>query len=173
MTTITIPTLKTDRLTLRPYHVNDFPAYCALMSGPRAQYMGGPYTQSQAWDWFTNDTVTWQFFGYGTLAIDTEDGALAGFVGLINPPSFPEPECGWGLYDGFTGRGYATEAARAILVNAFATTNLKTIVSYVDRENIASQQVAKRLGGVLDTDAKTPFGADDHVYRHSPLGVAV
>jgi RimJ/RimL family protein N-acetyltransferase len=141
------------------------------MSGDRAGYLGGPYSQSDAWDWFTNDTVTWQFNTFGTLAIET-DGQLAGFVGLIHPPSFPEPECGWGLYDGFTGRGIATEAARVMLDYTFATTDLTTIVSYVDRNNIASQQVAKRLGGVLDTDAETPFGADDHVYRHYPLGVA-
>jgi len=172
MTTFQIPTLTTDRLVLRPYHPDDFDAYFALMAGSRAKYMGGPYTQSEAWDWFANDTVTWQFFGYGTLAI-AMDGILAGFTGLINPPSFPEPECGWGLYDGFTGRGIATEAARAILDYTFVTTDLTTIVSYVDKDNIASQQVAKRLGGVLDRDAKTPFGADDHVYRHTPLGVAI
>jgi hypothetical protein len=44
-----IPTLTTCRLSLRPMRPNDFPAYAALMAGPRAVYMGGPYDTMAAW----------------------------------------------------------------------------------------------------------------------------
>lgn len=172
MTSAMIPTLKTDRLVLRPYHVDDFATYAAFMASDRAKFMDGPYSQSQSWDAFSSDTVTWQFFGYGTFAIEI-DGALAGFVGLINPPHFPEPECGWGLYDGFTGRGIVTEAARAVLDHTFATTDLQTIVSYIDPANHASQKVAERLGGVRDPNAASPFGPKNDVYRYTKLGEVV
>ncbi len=171
MTTFQIPTLTTERLVLRPYQRRDFDAYFGLMSADRAQYMGGPYSRSEAWDWFTNDTVTWQFHSFGTLAIEFE-GQLAGFAGLIYPPSFPEPECGWALYDGFTGKGIATEAGRAMLDHTFATTDLKTIVSYTHPDNHASQRVAERLGGVHDPDAATCNNDPDRVYRHHPLGAS-
>jgi len=162
-----IPTLQSDRLTLRAYQPSDWDTYCGLMASDRSTGMGGPVDAEKAWGWFTNDTASWVLFGFGTLAI-IEDGKLAGFAGLVKPPSFPEPECGWALYDGFTGRGIATEAARMILDYTFQATDLETIVSYVGHDNMASQNVAKRLGGVLDPDAKTPFDQATRVYRHSP-----
>lgn len=171
MTTVTIPTIQTERLTLRPYRRDDFPTYAAFLASERAVYMGGPYDESQAWGWFTNDTISWQFHNFGTLAIEYEE-KLAGFAGLIQPPTFPEPECGWGIYDGFTGKGIATEAGRAMLDHAFGRAGLKTVVSYIDRNNAASQKVAANLGGRPDPDAASPFGNDDVVYRHFPQGAA-
>jgi len=161
-----IPTLHTDRLTLRPYRNADWDAYSAFATGPRTNFMGGPMSDEGAWGWFTNDTASWALNGFGTLAIE-ENGTLAGFAGLVQPPSFPEPECGWALFDGFEGRGLATEAARAMLDHTFATTPLDTIVSYVDPANTASRRVAERLGGVHDPDAKTPFGHENRVYRYT------
>lgn len=161
-----IPTVQTDRLTLRPYAPDDFDAYAAFMAGPRSVYMGGPLMAKDAWAWFTNDIASWSLFGFGTLAI-VEDGALAGFAGLVQPPNFPEPECGWMLYDGFTGRGLAVEAARAMLDHTFATTDLRTVVSYIHPDNAASIAVASRIGGTRDDAAARP--ANDHciVYRHT------
>jgi len=160
------PTLTTDRLTLRPYQRDDFPTYAGMMASPRAQYMDGPMGTADAWAWFTNDCAAWALYGFGTLAI-VEGETLAGLVGLVHPPYFPEPECGWGLYDGFTGRGIATEAARKMLAHTFATTDLTTIVSYIDPPNAASCAVAERLGGVRDLDAAAP-SKGDLVYRHFP-----
>ncbi len=165
-----IPTLTTERLTLRAYHPDDFPTYAALMASERATYMDGPYGESAAWSWFANDTAAWLLFGYGTLAI-VEGERLAGFAGLVKPPAYPEPECGWGLYDGFTGRGLASEAARAVLAHTFATTDLTSIVSYIHPDNAASCAVAERIGGTLDADAARP-DASDLVYRHFPRGIA-
>ena len=164
-----IPTLQTERLILRPYQRNDWDTYFDLMSSERSTGMGGPISAEKAWGWFTNDTASWALFSFGTLAI-IEGDELAGFAGLVQPPHFPEPECGWALYDGFTGRGIATEAARAVLDHTFAATDLETIVSYVGPDNIASQKVAERLGGIHDPDAPTPFNEATRVYRHSPNG---
>lgn len=171
MTSFTVPTITTDRLTLRPYRRDDFPTYAAFLATDRAKYMGGPYDEREAWAWFTTDTVAWQFHGFGTLAIEL-DGQLAGFAGLIFPPTFPEPECGWALYDGFTGKGIATEAGRAMLDYTFTETSLTTIVSYTHPENVASHHVAERLGGVHDPDAATCNNDPDRVYRHFPKGAA-
>lgn len=162
-----IPTLTTDRLTLRPYARADFERYAAFLASDRATLMGAPYSRDEAWTWFTNDTASWPLYGFGSLAI-VSDGQLAGFAGLIFPPHFPEPEIGWGLYDGFTGRGFATEAAHAILSHTFATTTLETVISFIDPANVASQRVAERLGATRDATVTSPFGPDNLVYRHTP-----
>lgn len=162
-----IPTLHTDRLTLRPYRRDDFDAYAACLASPRAVHMDGPLDRDTAWTWFTNDIAAWALYGFGSLAIEI-DGALAGIAGLVHPPHFPEPECGWFLYDGFAGRGIATEAGRAILDHTFATTPLDTIVSYIGAQNAGSVRVADKLGGVRDVNAARPDGegAETLVYRH-------
>ena len=77
-----IPTLQTERLTLRPYQNADWPAYLAFCKSERTKYMGGPHTETVAWSWFTNDIATWSLNGFGTLAIDI-DGSMLGFAGLV------------------------------------------------------------------------------------------
>lgn len=162
-----IPTLHTERLTLRPYRRSDFETYAAFMGSDRAIYMGGSINRDKAWTWFTNDASTWSLYGFGMLAVEME-GALAGAVGLTHPPHFPEPECGWHFYDGFAGQGLATEAGQAILNHTFATTDLQTIVSYVHVDNAASIRVAEKLGGVRDPHAAKADGDGDDtvVLRH-------
>jgi len=160
------PTLHTDRLTLRPYKRDDFDAYAAFMASERAIHMDGPLSRDRAWTWFTNDVATWALYGFGSLAIE-KDGAFAGGVGLVHPPQFPEPECGWFIFDGFTGMGLAEEAGRAIIAHTFATTELASIVSYVSEGNIASIRVAEKLGARLDPDAKAPEETGTLVYRHT------
>ena len=46
----------------------------------------------------------------------------------------------------FRGKGYAVEAARAAIDWSFATFELDRIIHCIDRENTASQAVARRLG---------------------------
>lgn len=160
------PTLHTNRLTLRPYKRDDFDAYAAFMASDRAIHMDGPLSRDRAWAWFTNDVATWALYGFGSLAIEMDD-AFAGGVGLVHPPQFPEPECGWFIFDGFTGLGLAEEAGRAVITHAFATTDLASIVSYVSEGNIASIRVAEKLGAKLDPDAKAPQETGTLVYRHT------
>jgi len=162
-----IPTLQTERLTLRPYRRDDFAAFAAFMGSDRAVHMGGPIDATEAWTWFTNDIATWALYGFGTLAVEFE-GQFAGGVGLVHPPHFPEAECGWFIFDGFTGKGIAQEAGRKMLDHTFATTDLPSIVSYISKDNTASIRVAEALGGVLDPDAAKVAGDEDdtHVFRH-------
>lgn len=160
-----LPTLQTARLTLRPYARADFDAYAALMTGPRAKHMGGPHSAQTAWHFFTNDAAAAQLSGYGCFTI-VADAALAGFVGVIQPPEFPEPELGWGLYDGFEGRGLATQAAAAVLDQMFAFTDQASFVSYIAPGNHPSAAVATRIGGRIDPQGRAPDGWSSHVYRH-------
>ena len=144
--------LRSERLTLRPYRRADFEPYLAFWQSDRTRHMGGPLEAAGAWAWFTSEIASWPLYGFGTLAID-RDGAMIGFAGLVHPPTFPEPECGWGLFEGSEGQGYATEAAAAMLHHTFASTELASVVSYIDRGNARSIALAERLGGVVDPDA--------------------
>lgn len=159
------PTLTTERLTLRPYQRGDFEAYAAFMASPRAQYMDGPMDRAQAWGWFCNDVASWALHGYGCLTAEHQD-TVVGWVGPTFSDQFREPEIGWLLRDGFEGQGFASEAAQALLTHTFSTTDLTTLVSYIDPLNAASIKVAERLGATVDPAADRPHGDDCLVYRH-------
>jgi RimJ/RimL family protein N-acetyltransferase len=170
---MTTPTLTTDRLTLRAPRLVDFPVYAAFLASERSKGVGGPLDTRQAWDYFCHDTALWSLAGHGALMMDlSATGETIGSISVNSGPLFPETELGWMVYDGFTGRGYATEAARAVRDWVFASLGLTTLVSYIDPANAASIRVAQRLGGVIDPDAPTPFDEPDLVYRYHPGGRA-
>jgi RimJ/RimL family protein N-acetyltransferase len=161
-----IVTIRTDRLTLRPQVLDDFPAYRAFLVSPRSVGMGGPFDTRAAWGMFCHDLSCWHFFGHGALMIETAGTKqCVGQVGINHGPLFPEKELGWLLYDGYGGHGYATEAARALRDWAFATLKLPTLVSYMSPDNAMSAAVAKRLGGILDLSAPRE-DPEDIVYRY-------
>jgi RimJ/RimL family protein N-acetyltransferase len=165
-----IPTLTTDRLTLRPMRAEDFTAYAAEVASDRMQWMGGPYDLKGAWGMFCHDLVGWSLYGMGSLMIDRRDtGETVGQVQINNGPLYPETELGWLLYEGREGKGFATEAAAALRDWVFREGGIATLVSYVNRANLASARVAERLGGVADPEApRQPGDAEDLVFRYAP-----
>ena len=161
-----IPTLETERLLLRPMRMSDWPACEELMGSDRSKYMGGPYDAKAAWGWFCHDVAQWELLGHGALMVETRvDGALVGQVGINHGPLFPEHELGWFVFSGSEGKGYAFEAASALRDWAFGAGGLKTLVSYIDTENVRSRRLAERMGAVLDDDA-VRVDAHDLVFRH-------
>jgi [ribosomal protein S5]-alanine N-acetyltransferase len=72
---------------------------------------------------------------------------LAGTVGL-RPLDDTGLEIFYSLAPGSWGRGYATEAARAVLGHALGTLGLPEVLAEVDEGNTASVAVVKRLGMV-------------------------
>lgn len=161
--TVTIPTLRTERLVPRPMAPGDFPAYADFFASDRSRMMGGPHDTRAAWGVFCHDAAGWALFGYGALMVEAA-GQTVGQVGISHGPLFPEPEIGWLAYAGHEGQGYATEAAAALRDWA-RDRGLPTLVSYVDPDNIPSQCVAERLGAWRDPDAVPQDAGDIEIGR--------
>ncbi len=68
------------------------------------------------------------------------------------PRNWPGGELGWGISSECRGKGYAVEAARASIDWAFAHYEIEQIIHCIDRENTASQGVARRLGAVVERE---------------------
>jgi RimJ/RimL family protein N-acetyltransferase len=78
---------------------------------------------------------------------EREGGRLVGDVGLS--PADGEPgvlKVGYTVDPAFQGRGYATEAVRALLGYAFETLGADVIRAYASADNTASIRVAERVG---------------------------
>jgi RimJ/RimL family protein N-acetyltransferase len=84
------------------------------------------------------------------------------FIGYAGPmlapdghPLGPHAEIGWRLIRSAWGRGYATEAAKAALQDAFRRLGSTELLAYTSPENLRSQAVMSRLG--LERDETRDF----------------
>jgi RimJ/RimL family protein N-acetyltransferase len=55
-------------------------------------------------------------------------------------------EIGWSMHPDFTGRGFAFEAATAVMDVAFRELGMHRVIAQLDPENVASVALCKRLG---------------------------
>ncbi len=168
-----IPTLQTDRLTLRGPEAADWPAFRDYFLSDRSIYTGGPYEDpKRAWILFAAEIGHWHLHGFGMWSVTLKDGTPIGLVGCWYPDGWPEKEIGWLIWERYEGKGYASEAAEAARAQCYGPFGWKTAVSYIHRDNARSIALAKRLGCVLDAKAAHP-NPDALVYRHpSPAEVA-
>ncbi|WP_179378326.1 GNAT family N-acetyltransferase [Jannaschia marina] len=149
-----IPTLTTERLILRAPCAEDHAAYAAFYASERSHIIGGPLDATAAWQVLANDRGHWPLRGFGWWTIDDGTGCV-GSCGFHLPGGRNDVELGWSLFSA-TGKGYATEAARAALDWAVAEGHAghwQRIVSYIDRRNTGSIGVARRLGAVDSGEA--------------------
>ena len=161
-----IPTLSTARLVLRAPRLDDFEHWAAFFASDRSSMERGPLKRVDAWHVWAADVALWQLRGYGAFGVDERaSGAYLGEVGIYQPEGFPGPELGWFLVPSAEGRGYATEAAQAVMDWARETLGWTRLTSIIDPANARSIAVGLRLGGVIDP---TLPGVDpgDVVIRH-------
>ena len=158
-----IPRLETERLVLRAFASDDFESFAAFMSDPDVmRYLSGhPLSRADAWRNLSSAIGHWTLRGYGTWAVERKaDRAFIGRVGMINPEGWPGLEVGWTLGKAYWGYGYATEAARAALRYAFLSQPVERIISCIHPENVASQEVAKRLGETKGERSEVVIGGE-------------
>lgn len=164
---IQVPILETERLKLRDPQESDFAALAEFYASERSRFVGGPLTAERTWRALATEVGHWTLRGYGRWSlVEKSSGAFCGMVGPWNPEGWPEPEIGWDLMNGFEGKGYATEAARAALGYAFGTLNWPTAISLVADGNDGSAAVAQRLGARLDGRFSHELWGEMSVYRH-------
>jgi RimJ/RimL family protein N-acetyltransferase len=86
--------------------------------------------------------------GYGVwLLIERESRTVVGSAGFQGHPNTDgEIELGYGVHADFRNRGYATEAARALVEWAIAQPGVKRITAHCDQENIPSHRVVEKAG---------------------------
>jgi RimJ/RimL family protein N-acetyltransferase len=77
-------------------------------------------------------------------AIHTEDGSFIGVTGLTLEDG-EAPELGYWLGEPFWGRGYATEAAGAVL-QAVRAAGFDQVIAWALADNSGSRNILKKLG---------------------------
>jgi RimJ/RimL family protein N-acetyltransferase len=152
------PMIETERLILRRWRQADIEPNTAMLADPAsARFItsdGKPITD--AFVGWRNAAIMaghWALHGVGMFVVEEKQtGRFTGRVGPWLPSGWPGFEIGWGIASGFRGKGYAVEAARASIDWAFARFEIAQIIHCIDRENIASQRVAQRLGATIERE---------------------
>ena len=150
---LAIPTLDTERLTLRAFREDDVPAMFELLQDPDVVRFVGDRrvpTLQETWRSVAGWLGHWALRGYGQWAIEERSGGnLIGRAGIINPAEWPGAEVGYLLGRSWWGRGYATEAAGAAMDWGFEQVGFEDLLSLIDPDNHLSIGVATRLGESL------------------------
>jgi ribosomal-protein-alanine N-acetyltransferase len=145
------PTLTTAQLTLRPFtladapdverHVSDRDIAAMTLSIPH------PYPEGGAEKWISTVAAKNDDGRVASFAIvERESGTLAGAIGLTLEPAHGRAELGYWIAKQFWGRGYATEASRAMIAFGFESLGLNKIHAAVFIKNPASDRVIRRSG---------------------------
>lgn len=167
MISATVPTLTTDRLTLRGQRPGDFEAYAAFYGSERSAGMGGPIDRPTAWRAFAAELGHWVMRGYGMWSVDvTATGETVGQVGFWHPEGWSEVEIGWAMFEGSEGKGYAYEAARALRAFAYDEWGWGPLTSVIVPGNTRSETLARRLGAAPERDWVSPSGRQAVIWRH-------
>lgn len=162
--------METERLILRRWKADDFEPFAALNNDPTVmEFFPALLTPGQSRDMIAMIEDHFQREGFGLWALEVKGTAeFAGFVGL-NKPTFktnftPCVEIGWRLAHRFWGKGYAPEAARAVLKAGFEVFELDEIVSFTAAVNHRSIRVMEKIGMASDPaeNFNHPRLADGH-----------
>lgn len=165
-----IPTLVTERLTLRAFTPDDLGDYLRMVRDPEVQrHLGGGLVDlpngKHAANWLRNiNGRLLQSRTVFTWCVErAEDRAFVGRIDLGGFERKAAAELSYYLAREAWGRGYATEAVRRVVAFGLDTLGLRRIQAAVLPENPASLRVLEKAGFIREGRMRNhPFGREIH-----------
>jgi ribosomal-protein-alanine N-acetyltransferase len=110
---------------------------------------GGSLTWEKSREWLGRLLVHWQEHRFGRFFVE-DANFFVGVVGLsrtdLDAGIVPDIEIAWRLAHDHWGKGYATEAAHAVITDGFCRLGIRNIVGVTTPDNMRSRRVMERLG---------------------------
>jgi RimJ/RimL family protein N-acetyltransferase len=155
--------IATPRLRLRCWQDTDRDAFAAMHADPVVMHdYGGPISRKASDAKLDRYAMAYAKHGFCRWAVESREGAFLGYTGIMpsrpDHPIGPHIDIGWRLVHHAWGYGYATEAARGALDDAFRRIGLSEVVAYTAADNLRSQAVMTRLR--LERASSRDFTAD-------------
>ena len=141
-------TIKTERLTLRPFELGDMDDVLAYAQDPEfSRYVPvpHPYSRRDAEQYLARE-LTREWVSEPGWAIEF-DGNVVGGLSLGIDFDNRRATMGYGIASRHRGKGLVPEAAGAVIDAAFATLpDLNRVWAFADARNVASTRVMQKLG---------------------------
>lgn len=160
---------ETDRLILRSWRDDDLPLFAAMNSDIRVmRFFPSTLSMDESEAFFQRIRDEFKRNGWGLYAVELKtNGCFIGYVGLheigFDACFTPGIEIGWRLSAEHHNRGYATEAAAAV-IDLARNTGITRLYSFTAAINAPSERVMQKIG-------MTKVGLFDHpkLPNDSPL----
>ncbi|HLH05734.1 MAG TPA: GNAT family N-acetyltransferase [Terriglobales bacterium] len=150
--------IDTARLLLRPMVSSDFESLYAVIGDPiTMQFYPEPFDKQRTLDWIERNMRRHAEDGTGLRAVTLRStGEMIGDCGAVWQPidGSRELEIGYHIRRDCWRRGYATEAARAVMTFAFGTYAVDHLISLIRPENLPSRRVAEKNGLRIDREVE-------------------
>ena len=166
--------IETERLHLERWsdaHLEPLVRMCGDPEVMRFIGDGSIWSPERAAETHERKLLLWVERGYGwRAALDRADGSWVGIAALqpvgegVEGVDPEEVEIGWWIEPALWGHGYATEAARPLLDEAFGRVGLERVVARIQPANLASAGVARKLGLRHDRTTQGARGESIDIY---------
>lgn len=162
---VTIPTLTSERLTLRPFTIDDAGRIRELLDTPEIAdttlNVPYPYPDGAAEGWIgTHARAAADGTGWTWAITRRSDGVLMGAIGIGVVMEHRRGTLGYWLGVPFWRQGYMSEAARTVVTFGFETLDLHRIEAACLTRNPASARVMEKAGLMYESTAR------DFVVKH-------
>lgn len=142
---------ETERLTLRRLTADDAEFVFALLNEPSwLRFIGdkGVRTLDDARAYIENGPMAmYERFGFGLYVTERRtDGVPMGMCGLIKRDGLDDVDIGFAFLPAYWGRGYAFEAAAAVMDYGRNVIGLTRIVAITAPDNESSARLLEKLG---------------------------
>lgn len=143
--------LETERLIIRRLTLGDSEFILELLNDPSwMRFIGdkGVRTLDDARDYILKNPVAmYERLGFGLYLTKLKsENVLIGICGLIKRDSLEDVDIGFAFLPKFCGKGYAYEAASAVMAYGKIAFGLNRIVAITSSDNYSSAKLLKKLG---------------------------
>jgi RimJ/RimL family protein N-acetyltransferase len=143
--------LTTERLVLRKLATSDAEFILRLLNEPSfLQFIGdkGVRNLEDARQYILNGPIaSYQKNGFGLYLVSLKaDNTSVGMCGLLKRASLPDVDIGFAFLPEFWNKGYALEAAVAVMIYGKDVLKLPRIVAITNKDNHASAKLLNRIG---------------------------
>ena len=157
---------ETERLRVRRLDVGDAAFIFRLLNDPSwIRYIGDKEVRSpdDARRYLEQGPLAmYERVGFGLYAVELKDGREPiGMCGLIKRPSLDDVDLGFAFLPDFRRRGYAFEAASAVLAHGRTALGLRRIAAILTRDNDRSASLLAKLGFHFEHTVKLPPGGEE------------
>ncbi|MFG6160245.1 GNAT family N-acetyltransferase [Halomonas sp. 1390] len=162
--------IDTERLTLRHFEAGDADFIVRLLNDPSfIRHIADKQvrTREHAVHYLENGPMaSYRAHGFGLNLVQLKgEGTPIGMCGLVKRDELDRPDLGYAFLPAFCGRGYAFEAAAAVLEQGMTAHALYSVLAVTLPDNARSNRLLTTLGfrakGAVDL-----YGARNNLYEY-------